>query len=253
MVTWEPAPAALSRVEDALDDPNINPWERLPGETAAAYAAFEAYRDMGPGRSVPKVIDMGHSGTSAAWCSKNLWVERCRRWDQHLSRIREQTYINGIEEMAYRHAETAKETLEALMAPVNELNRRVKEDPDRTRAELDGASIGKIMELAQASARSLQSVMNAERISRGLPTEISKKDEEHVHRIEYGDPERLAATLETFARTGVLDALMATGGTGQVIDAEAYELDPDSPLAEADGLPDGSPEGDSVRGSGGGR
>jgi len=181
---------------------------------------------------------MGFPSTSNAWCAKNMWVERCRRWDEHVSRIRRQSYISGIEEMAYRHAETAAETIEALMAPVKALNQRIKERPEEAKEELDGASIRKIMELAQASARSLQSVMNAERLARGLPTEISQKDEEHVHRIEYGDPERLAATLETFAGTGLLNALMAKGGTGEIIDAEAYEVDPDHSVAEADGVSD---------------
>jgi hypothetical protein len=41
-------------------------WERLPGETGAAYAAFRAYRDYGPERNIRKAVEVTEKD-SAKW------------------------------------------------------------------------------------------------------------------------------------------------------------------------------------------
>jgi hypothetical protein len=59
------------------------PYDRLPGETAKAYAAFSLYRDMGIERSVDAVSKVLGKSTVflCRWSSKYEWVERAEAWD----------------------------------------------------------------------------------------------------------------------------------------------------------------------------
>ena len=73
---------------------NERPWERRKGESAIAYLAFLAYRDLGPTRNLTEAqkahtAGMGkQKGTKShnvgEWSAKHEWVERCRAWDNHL-------------------------------------------------------------------------------------------------------------------------------------------------------------------------
>jgi hypothetical protein len=69
----------------------ILPWERQPGDTDRSYAAFCAYRDMGPARSLDKLGDRWRSRTKGGntgatthlevWSRDGRWVARARAWD----------------------------------------------------------------------------------------------------------------------------------------------------------------------------
>lgn len=73
----------------------IKPWERQPKESEEAYAAFLAYRDMGPGRTLEgagKLLEKSwkHFGH---YSSRWRWVERCEAWDNHLQRERDRVAV----------------------------------------------------------------------------------------------------------------------------------------------------------------
>src|SRR4051812_8473588 len=68
-------------------------WERRPGETSRAYAAFTVYRDMGIARSLKKAAEIFYQGATKAkvgqfetWSRQNLWVPRAEAYDLHLER-----------------------------------------------------------------------------------------------------------------------------------------------------------------------
>jgi len=69
------------------------PWDRLPGESSKAYAAFIAYRDLGSYRSIRKAIEKQGLSVKArlrtwlGWSSKYHWVERATAWSDHVSRL----------------------------------------------------------------------------------------------------------------------------------------------------------------------
>jgi len=70
------------------------PWERRPGESRQAYAAFGIYRDMGPHkRSTVKVAhELCRSKTLMdRWSSRWSWVSRADTWDAEQERIRVET------------------------------------------------------------------------------------------------------------------------------------------------------------------
>jgi hypothetical protein len=71
-------------------------WERQFGESRQAFAAFQAYRDLGPGRSVDAAYRAArgphedHARTTRAtkrwrlWTARWRWAERASAWDAHL-------------------------------------------------------------------------------------------------------------------------------------------------------------------------
>ena len=69
-------------------------WEKREGETAKAFEAFTAYRDLGPSRSLSKAAEVyyGRSGASLGhlerWSSEHEWVRRSAAYDAHLDQQR---------------------------------------------------------------------------------------------------------------------------------------------------------------------
>jgi hypothetical protein len=67
------------------------PWDRESGENEEAWAAFLAYRDMGPSRTlegVGKLLDKSWR-LCGRWSSRWKWIARCEAWDSHLQRERD--------------------------------------------------------------------------------------------------------------------------------------------------------------------
>lgn len=85
-------------------------WNRLPLESAKAFAAFSVYRDMGAERSIDKAYaaymtrepqqQLDNKSTSAKrasrywgeWSIKFRWVERARAYDDHLAQQLQDDY-----------------------------------------------------------------------------------------------------------------------------------------------------------------
>jgi len=64
-------------------------WERLPDESDLAYSYYVAYLEMGPERSLTKVLQKrnkkDHYKTQLGkWSSRFDWVVRCNAYDEHL-------------------------------------------------------------------------------------------------------------------------------------------------------------------------
>ena len=59
------------------------PWERMSGESGAAYAAFLAYRDMGATRTYVATARSlrRHESLLRRWATRHRWRERAWRWD----------------------------------------------------------------------------------------------------------------------------------------------------------------------------
>jgi hypothetical protein len=91
------------------------PYERQPGETAKAFAAFTCFRDLGPERSVLKAYQQKTgkkhakqaTGVWNGWATAYNWHERAAAWDSHLDRQTREAQERARREMGERHAKIA--------------------------------------------------------------------------------------------------------------------------------------------------
>ena len=135
-------------------EPKIEPWERQEGETAKAFEAFCKYRDMGPDRSLRKVVQALNKNltTIAEWSTKYDWVKRVASWDAEQDRIARQQQLKEIKAMRNRHAGMAK-------AMIVKAGRALQKIPDD---EIKASDISRMIEVAS----------KLERISRGDVGEV---------------------------------------------------------------------------------
>jgi len=104
-------------------------WEKQPGETAKAFAAFQIYRDMGAYRTIDKTAQalnkrLGYRTTLGKWSSGYSWVARCEAYDLHLDELRRRAVEEEIQAMVKRQTknamfmqEKAKEMLQQRVFP----------------------------------------------------------------------------------------------------------------------------------------
>jgi hypothetical protein len=92
-------------------------WERLTGESGAAYAAFCSYRDFGPDRNIRRAVEAALSEAERGkvekryrmwrvWSTQFRWRERAADYDQYLDRLKQTEKRKTIEaqEAVYREA-----------------------------------------------------------------------------------------------------------------------------------------------------
>ncbi len=126
----------------------LKPWDKLDGETGAAYSAFCVYRDMGTSRNlsaayklhldskgesgevsperaqtepsaVPSETDSAKglvaSGRWKQWSKKFSWRERAEAYDRHLAAIRLAEQEKRAQSFSATYAEKQEEFLLALL------------------------------------------------------------------------------------------------------------------------------------------
>jgi hypothetical protein len=95
---------------NANPDPH-DPWDRRPGESPKAYAAFLKYRDMGPYKRSLRALGARESSTevvhialAARWSRENDWVDRAGSWDDYLAYQAQVAQVEEVHAMRRRHA-----------------------------------------------------------------------------------------------------------------------------------------------------
>jgi hypothetical protein len=114
-------------------------WERLAGESTAAYAAFCAYRDYGPDRNIRRAAEAapvgkgGEAGTNRgkaekrygmwrAWSTQFRWRERAADYDQYLDRLKQTEKRKTIEAQEELHRAVTKKMLEVVEKKLDRMN-----------------------------------------------------------------------------------------------------------------------------------
>lgn len=139
------------------------PWDRQPGESSKAFAAFCIYRDTPPAeRSVRDTTKkMGKKNTSYinAWCTKWKWIDRARIYDSEQDKLNRALQEKERKEMTKMHIGAARSMLKKALQGLQSIA------PE----EMKAGDISKMIEVAS----------KLERLSRGEPsesTEITGKD-----------------------------------------------------------------------------
>jgi hypothetical protein len=106
-------------------------WEKLPGESGAAYAAFCAYRDFGPERSIRKAVEK-HEASSVkqgkryrmwlSWSMQFKWVKRAEDYDRYLDRLKQAELRKTIEARGEAHREVTKKMLQVVNKKLDMMN-----------------------------------------------------------------------------------------------------------------------------------
>jgi len=138
------------------------PWERQPPEPDTEYEAFLVYRNMGPRRrSVHAVRQQGHVVAEGHLATANRWAVRAQAWDSHIMALEDE-----------RLAETRAQTVREHLAEARE-HRKV--------AVAREGDAGDVRDRAQAFAEAVR----IERLSLGMPTQISRKEADLKRGVEH--------------------------------------------------------------------
>ena len=225
----------------ALDEPE--PWDRQLQETSDQFLAFTTYRGFGPKRTYAQTArDLGlQPGSISKMAADHRWKDRVVAWDFYQDRIFQAEIAEHTRMMARRHVEMAEESLVALRAPAQAMVKWMEENPDEVDAAFgvngdDKKAAARLLRQVQDSSKIYPSIINAERLAVGSPTDIT----EHTENINYGDAERIGEVLDVLQATGVLDAILGKGEGGEIIDAEIVGVDDDQTDDQADGLSAGA-------------
>jgi len=89
-----------------LENPETQPWERLPRETEKAFRAFIIYRGLADHRLAPVAQQLNCSVANVfRWAEKYDWKERARQWDIYNDRLAQQAEIKDRAAMRKRFIE----------------------------------------------------------------------------------------------------------------------------------------------------
>jgi hypothetical protein len=176
-------------------------YERQPEESAPAFAAFVAYRDLGPQRSLDEVGRQLYSPTKEGskgdqkgrkraatghireWSVKFDWVKRAQLWDAEQDAVLRTAQLSAVQKMAERHAEEAVQLQAKAIASLKTLKPEEMSAADIIRMFVEGVKI--------------------ERLSRGQPDAVQEQ------RIEAKPVEDFFAEVKKYV--GIFKTLRAEG------------------------------------------
>lgn len=226
-----------------------HPWERQPGESQRAFAAFAVYRDLGPSRSISAVARITGRTRSLIgdWSARYRWVERAAAFDREEDRRRIEAHFAEAERMAARHAQTAQLFVRLLGLPAQALAARLRDDPEAVLDELrwktivrDGEEVRvprpatELLRLMRDLSGALVSVATMERLARGAPSERAEVTGPGGGPVLSAtvalsdDPDRLAEVLDILRSVGALSLAGGEGPASAGPDSSADALYPAS-------------------------
>jgi hypothetical protein len=106
-------------------------WERLTGESGAAYAAFCSFRDYGPDRNVRKAVEAAEVDAAkrgkryrvwSAWAAAYKWRERAAEYDLYLDRLKQTEKRKTIEAQGELHRAITGKMLSVVGKKLDTMN-----------------------------------------------------------------------------------------------------------------------------------
>ena len=147
------------------------PWTQQKGEQSNSFYLFTVYRDLGPFRTLEKVIPQvqqeatkNHKNGVPAMAglltlsSRWKWVNRCKAWDENLDEIGRTEQELAVKEMTKRHASTSKDLQDRITDIVDD-------------KEYEGLSPTQKAWALNSATHSYAKLAMLERLSRGQSTE----------------------------------------------------------------------------------
>ena len=106
-------------------------WERLPGETSGAFAAFCAFRDFGPERNIRKAVDSVEKDEGKRekryrvwrnWSTAFRWRERAGDYDRYTERLKQGELRKTIEAQGEMHRAVTGKMLDFVQKKLDTMN-----------------------------------------------------------------------------------------------------------------------------------
>ena len=110
-------------------------WEKLPGESALAFAAFCAFRDLGAERNIRKAVETSFAGkehdTGAVtkkyrswrnWSTQYKWRERAAEYDRYIEKLKQGELRKTIEAQGEMHRKVTGQMLEVVSKKLDTMN-----------------------------------------------------------------------------------------------------------------------------------
>jgi len=106
-------------------------WERLKGETSAAFAAFCAFRDCGLERNIRKAVESVETDEAVRakrykvwrnWSTQYRWRERAADYDKYIERLKQAEMRKTIEAQGEMHRKVTGKMLDVVSKKLDTMN-----------------------------------------------------------------------------------------------------------------------------------
>ena len=106
-------------------------WERLTGETSAAFSAFCAFRDLGAERNIRKAVEKGEKDATVRekkynvwrnWSNQFRWRERAAGYDSYIEKLKQTEMRKTIEAQGEQHRAVTGKMLEVVKKKLDTMN-----------------------------------------------------------------------------------------------------------------------------------
>jgi len=106
-------------------------WERLTGESSAAFAAFSVFRDFGADRNIRKAIDSMEKNNIARsknynswrnWAAQFRWKERAADYDRYIESLKQTENRKTIEVQGEKHRAVTGKMLDVVLKKLETMN-----------------------------------------------------------------------------------------------------------------------------------
>ena len=124
-------------IEEAkADNLPFESWERLTGESGAAFGAFCAFRDLGFERNIRKAVETSLHGSGEKdtavfakkynvwrnWCAQFRWRERSADYDRYIERLKQGELRKTIEAQGEKHRAVTGKMLDVVEKKLDLMN-----------------------------------------------------------------------------------------------------------------------------------
>jgi hypothetical protein len=106
-------------------------WERLAGESSAAFAAFCVFRDYGPERNIRKAVEAEEKDEAKRlkryrvwrnWSTQFRWQERAADYDRYTEKLKQTEMRKTIEAQGEKHREVTGKMLNVVSKKLDLMN-----------------------------------------------------------------------------------------------------------------------------------
>jgi hypothetical protein len=106
-------------------------WERLAGESSAAFSAFCAFRDCGAERTIKKAVESVEKDEAVRakryrvwrnWSTAFRWRERAADYDKYIERLKQSELRKTIEAQGEKHREVTGKMLDVVSKKLDTMN-----------------------------------------------------------------------------------------------------------------------------------